>query len=405
MIIIALGVVRCWGALPKGAETNGADFHPVYSNPTPGEIPITGWYAFTEDDIEREWFEKIRGSGVNIALAYLTDTASISKALGVADRTGLKIMLRSPLLDNPKSAYPLIERIRGYKSLAGYLICDEPNANLFGTLRIRRNMVYTMDTTRTVMMNLFPVAPLATLHAASYTDYVLGSIRTVDLPLISYDNYPIYMSDGERTVKNNFYENLQIVSDAARDTGRIFWAFGMVLEHMRYPEATEEDLRFEIFNALAYGAQGIEYYRFMYSPNPRLQAKSAPIMTDGTLTTLWDRMKVVNAEIQGLTDVFLGCRVRKLGHLRSIPEGCGPLIGNAGPFSLIRPGREGVLVSEIENGGRHYVVIVNHDPVYSQRIRLKWKGSLRRVYSNSDIRDFNATTINLPGGGYAIFTY
>ena len=115
-------------------------------------------------------------------------------------------------------------------------------------------------------------------------------------------------------------------------------------------------------------------------------------------------MQTVNREIQSLTDVFLGCRVEEVTHTGDVPQGCARMVSAPYPFRSIRSGRSGVVVSRITNNGRHYVVLVNHDVQRPQNVRLNWRGSLMRVYSNDSIVPQIGRRITLEPAGYAIFT-
>ena len=413
LILMAAGLllaIQCRGQLPKGAETNGATFHPKYVNPTPGQIPIAVWGAVTDKTLNEEWFRNIRGCGANLAISALTDSAAIVRSLELAQKADVGVILFSWAIHNTIKAPALIRAIRGYKSLAGYYLADEPTADKFSSLLAVRNMVYTMDTTHLAYVNLFPIVAPRRIQAASYTDYVTKSVRELDRPIISYDNYPICETDGRITVRSNFYQNLEEVSQVSRSTGRPFWAYGMIKSHLVYPEPTVEHLRYETFNALAYGAQGIQYYRYMVYDSENPDSTIAPAMENGRLTVVWDRLRTINAEIQSYADVFLGATVVNTGHLGTIPEGCTRLTRLPAPFTRIRTGREGVLVSQMVNNGTNYLVITNHSLEETQNIRVDWNGTdrshrVQRVYGDGVTQPIRPGRITLPPAGYIILTY
>lgn len=403
-LLLTVISTQCLGAQPRGAETNGAAFDPVYSNPVPGQMPVMAWNSFPPFRSSLGWFETLRDCGVNISMGETGDTTAIRQALEFAEKAGIKVMLRASQTTHLSQIPDFVRRFRGFKALAGYSIGDEPDASRFSELRELRNSIYTMDTTHLVYLNLLPIVPNSQLKAASYYDYVYDCARQLELPMLSYDMYPIYVKDGVLRVRGDFYQNLEDVRRASLATGRPFWAFGLCMVHAIYPEPTPAHLRFELFNALAYGAQGVQYYAWRsYSPTSPTRSKCA-VEPDGTPTDIYYHMQAVNREIQSLTDVFLGCRVEEVTHTGDVPQGCARMVSAPYPFRSIRSGRSGVVVSRITNNGRHYVVLVNHDVQRPQSVRLNWRGSLMRVYSNDSIVPQTGRRITLEPAGYAIFT-
>ena len=65
------------------------------------------------------------------------------------------------------------------------------------------------------------------------------------------------------------------------------------------PIATEEYLRFEAFNALALGAQGIVYWSYaMQDPNDNGYYQSAVVDKNGNPGPSWNAVKQINKEIK-----------------------------------------------------------------------------------------------------------
>lgn len=110
----------------------------------------------------------------------------------------------------------------------------------------------------------------------------LENLQTLYKPFIwSYDFYPILSKlvnnspTNELDIKyNSFYKYLKFFSRISRKYNSKFWAYAMCMEHYQLkdndkiniehyrPAPSKGELRFEIFNALAFGAQGIVYYQF-----------------------------------------------------------------------------------------------------------------------------------------------
>lgn len=395
--------------LPVGAETDGATFVPRYKNPTPGQMPILMWSATAIDGnklmLTDEWYAGLKELGVNLFTGLAGTDEQCSRMLDMAQKHDLRMFL---LFFGPTPTERVTSRVRkwrNHKGLGGYLPWDEPTALDFPTLRDMRNAIFTMDTTRLVLVNLLPIVPPKVVKTSSYQDYVEKSVRELKLGLLSYDNYPIKLTEGKITVSNTFYENLEIVSSDSRRAGWPFWAFSLVLGHYDYAPPVETDIRFQVFNALAYGAQGIEYWRYTYTNPPNFNSTVAPIDKDGQRTPLWYDVQRVNREIQGLNPVFLGCEVVSKGHVGTVPQGAEALETMPGPLQSVKSGRQGVLVSQIRNQDRNYIVIVNHEPRESQKVKLKFNGDVSQIYPDGKTETRKSGTFRLAPGGYLIFRY
>src|SRR6185437_1527916 len=132
-----------------------------------------------------------------------------------------------------------------------------------------------------------------------------------------------------------------------------------------YPTPTLAHLRVQVFSDLAYGAQVIQYFTYWQAGaanDPTFI--DAPIMRDGKRTVAYDRVKQVNAEIQGLAPAFVGSKVVAVGHIgQTIPQGTHRYKAQA-PIASIKnesAATDGALVSLLEKGDQRFLVVVNRD--------------------------------------------
>ena len=99
------------------------------------------------------------------------------------------------------------------------------------------------------------------------------------------------------------YENLRIVSDACLKTGRDLWIILQV--NSLYPEKwiSEDQLRFQAFSAMAFGARNICWacYTAGWWHNQVLDE-------NGNKTEQYDKLKKVNAEIANIGKEFIKYR-------------------------------------------------------------------------------------------------
>ena len=360
--------------------------NPPYSNPTGDEFPILAWYSVLGDDnITPERYHELREAGVNLSFSHFQHNDEIDKALAACDGTGVKLILTSyELVDSTEAT---IARYKGNPNVAGYFLRDEPTTSAFASLRRFRDRVYNADRDHLVYLNLLPsIVEPAGLEAESYDDYVERFIKEVDIPLVSYDFYPIVNVDDSIFIRDTFFENLEIASRVSQANGRPFWSFCLATQHDPYPMPTAVHLRHEAFSALAYGAQAIEYFTYWTPDSKTWNFRNDPIDKCGRRTAVWYLMRDVNREIHNLTDVFLGAKLEDASHTGAvIPKGTKRLTALPERFTKLEADGEGVLVSQLSNGDKKYVMIVNRDIDHSQSVALGFDGAIHRVLPDGSL--------------------
>lgn len=408
-VVLTEALVICRISGDVKAERAALQEHPdlpKYVNPVGDEFPIMAWFSFNDSaNINRERFLEMRDAGFNIYMALLDDTAMVCQSLRAADGTGVKVLVNCHQLHYLSLIPETVARVKDNPNVAGYFIVDEPPADKFKDMALQRDAIYKADSTHLVFINLFPIVTAKWLKADSYRQYLKEYFDTIRMPLLSYDCYPIEKQDGKLTVKKEFYKNLEEASKICREYKRPFWAFCLSTQHYDYPEPTDGHLRFEAFSALAYGAQGLEYFTYTHPYFSRDKFKNPPIDSLGRKTKVWYRVKKINEEVQGLSSLFLGCDVKGVWHTgRTIPEGTRRLETVPAPFRSIESDGEGIVVSEFTSNGKDYVMLVNRNPERKQRVRLGYDKNPIRVYPGGKLETLGKNSITLPAGGYAIFT-
>lgn len=196
-----------------------------------------------------------------------------------------------------------------------------------------------------------------------------------------------------------------------KDTGRPFWTY--VASNIKYPAvngsfagaATDSALtigrlRFQMFMALAYGAQGICFWNIFFDSYNAYNL--APVDKDGNKTVLFDIIKTVNQEVKAYNSVFCGCSVSNLGvmvnkNVTTQTEGL-PLIKP--PYYVVRSAEFSPstrwLFSMISNAGTMYLVIVNCDYINANNLKMTFienNLTVRKCLGNgifsSPIKTFN----------------
>ena len=263
-------------------------------------------------------------------------------------------------------------------------------------------------------MNLLSLDTRESVIGASFDEYFSRATRELPLQMLSCTFYPIVQRDGEseRRVNGRWYENLEHFSAKARQLRIPLWAFVLTssFHHSTggggYPAPTLSDLRLQIYTNLAYGVQMLQYYT--YSTPKEAPHYEAPIMPDGSRRATYDLIKQVNQEVIKLSGVFVGARVVDVWHTGThLPRGTKALVLPA-PFRRLVTGEGGALVSYLENGGRNYLMVVNHSCVKRLVVEIEADAEVREVDTEACLRGVNwdePRRYELEAGGMRLFAW
>jgi len=249
-----------------------------------------------------------------------------------------------------------VKKFMNHPAVAGYLLQDEPNRADFPKLAAWLKKIKKTDPDHFCYLNLFPnYANEQQLGTKTYEEHVDIFVKEVPVEFISFDHYPI-LGD---SIRANWYENLEIIADAARKAGKPFWAFALSVAHGKYPVPTIAQLRLEIFSDLAYGAQGIQYFTYWTPVDTAWNFNTGPITADGKRTIVYDRIRQVNGELKNIGSLFSGARVISVSHTGDLPQGTHPLTELPKEIIKLTTQGDGAVVSHLEKGDEEYLVIVN----------------------------------------------
>ena len=193
-------------------------------------------------------------------------------------------------------------------------ICDEPGVCSMEFLGEVVRLVDSKCPHTRAHVNLFPnyasvsensaSAKKSQLGTSSYKAYIEEYCRLVPTTFISFDHYPIFKTpERTREFAPRWYGNLKVVADACRRTGRDLWVGTQVNSRPKCPPLTENNLRYQAFSAMAFGAVELTWacWTLGWWDNNLME-------TNGTLTCQYPKLKKVNAEIRALADRYMEFR-------------------------------------------------------------------------------------------------
>jgi hypothetical protein len=318
-------------------------------------MPIIAWYGLQPGSDSLAQYQELAFCGFthNLYPDQYTNYQDLQVALDRAQEAGVKMFVK-PFGD----VNQFIAQFKDHPALEGYFLDDEPKVGEFASLATQVQTIQNLDPNHWCYINLNPT--YGHTDASSYENYVNSFLSTVPVKVLSFDHYPV-TNNG---IRADFYENLEIISAAARKKGIPFWAFARSAawddDYSLLP--TQPQLRYEMFSNLAYGAQGLQYFTYW---SPAYPFWDAPINTMAQRTSTWYLVQSMTKEIQQLAKVFWGAKVVRVGHTGdSIPSGTTQYTPMAPILDLTTTGSDGAVVSELTNGENNYLVVVNRD-IYS----------------------------------------
>lgn len=395
-----------------------------YISPTPGRFPIIAYSPVTDEKIPTKAdFDTLKACGFNCAMT-LFNHDEYYDLMGEIKDLGISFI---PILDN----YTNSRNYDGIKKfitdtrqfmydndipdslIGGYRIKDEPYYKDMDFIGISYNAAKISDPKVMPIVNL-PAQPIgdfrpnAPKHAySSYAGkrdtmllYLNKFYETVHPDVLSYDYYPLVYKSHNQTIELNdsdFYYNLQLFALLSKLKGIPFWAFCQSSnvrfceigkqDYREHPVATENFLRYEAFSALAFGAKGINYWRYSdrrddYSNVAKdgtyMLYFSALTDTLGHREPAWKCAQTVNRDIRKHEQMFLNAqlmsysffdsKLRTKLYIRpsingiSIPE-------YDGPIKIVEVVGKGILLSRIFDGSEN-LAIVNLDPFNPTNVKI-----------------------------------
>ena len=400
---------------PMGAQkyTSGAN-HPFHS-PTPGEITIMAVSPFPPGiQPSKQAFQDLESCGFNLTTSQGT-IDYFKNVFSILGDMKLRYLISNPNFVEKNVRQSYMSAFRGNPHLGGWLLRDEPPFDIWQSLSQQYKEFYTEAPNSFIYVNLVGIIYQQFTGPAKTIPQYLENFQNQFAPALwSYDYYPIYIQNGKLNINSeHFYYDLETFSSMAKKTSRPFWTFcesiGYTTSSYSRPAPTEAYLKFEAYNALAYGAQGIVYWSYaMRNPSGGENYTSALVDLKGRKSKAWFAAQKVNQQIKKFNDVFYECDVKEIRHTGDkIYNGTHKLSGAFGPFSMIRSGSEGVVASRIENNGKTYIVLVNRDVNAKQKVTLELSGTQKVVNLTSPKQDQYAgvteIALTLDKADWAIF--
>lgn len=288
-----------------------------------GEVAIGLWVTPPPAYQTSAHYADIRACGINFVNGFMYNDTDIKKILDMCEANDLKYFASKASVAENIKAYAsqkndallktFINGIKPYAShpaFAGELLMDEPGKPLFDAIADFTGLYERTYKNKLWHVNLFPTYATGGIQAPSYEDYINTWMTTIEPKLMSYDSYPL-LTDGK--IISDYFYNLDFIRAKTAFKKIPFWTFIQTLSIAGTPgvpdkrQPSENDIRWQVWTNLAFGAKGLQYFCYWSPGNGSEQFGNALIDLQGNKTESYGWVKTLNTDIREIGKILLGC--------------------------------------------------------------------------------------------------
>lgn len=434
--------------MPISLPTRMDTVYSPYINPITNNIPLVGigtpngTQQFTESVLK-----EMKDCGLNVAQNILSNDNAILNSLDAAKKTDFKILVRLPLTNLSSSdsiswIYPTSSHWDGLyeswknavnkygqrKEIAGWFIGDEPTLRdfwFYSQCKITIQKVFKTNNwsdcpsilTTLLGDSIYPDRLAGGLNSVSsdeisglnkirnYNDYYTHFYNLFKPSVNNFDIYPCrpeIKGSEDQTGQNAteiiyFFNTLTYFLTIRKKTGIPFWSTVQTCQESDlFLAPSKNTIQYQAFIALAFGAQGLSFWRFSDDSLHSL----APLDKNGNRTSTFFELKEVLKDISYHAGYFIDTTDVE-PYVTNIPnhnpekrqkfEGLNILSFDSTSGELktplafvknikVKSDTAGFVVSKLTySSGTNAIVVVNMDMEKSQRIRLDFSKYVRDV--------------------------
>ena len=288
--------------------------------------PIMYWYG--PPIMDEKAVKEIAAAGFTRVPVEGKDKDDNIRIIELYKKSGIEAMVAdrriTEAINDPKKRENLLKEVvgdyKGFENVKAYYITDEPSCKDFEALGDVRAILGRLDPDREAYINLFPnYANAEQLGVQTYKEHVDLYTDIVKPAIISYDHYHFVgrdleskgsanESDRDRLIREaawntseraGFFDNIEIIRDRSLETKIPFMVIILLVEHGPYRNLSEAEIRWEVFQSLAYGSSRISYFTYgtpNYEENWRYT--NGMVNTEGVLTRHYYEVSRINKDVQ-----------------------------------------------------------------------------------------------------------
>lgn len=336
-----------------------------------------------------------RELGINLGMTSVYDCGKdeykvYASELDEAEKAGMKLIvcdtrtLWKTLQTQGEAAFRKgvqdIRKAYGLRpSVYAFYVGDEPPATDFEDVIRAARIVKEIIPEKEPFVNFFPYLDGPTFRRtvnaqcrADYGEHIKRMVTQGDLPVICYDCYTQCNEDRSTLGLSRYFENLEFYGNLSKQLHKPFWTGLLSLGHWGYRVPTEDDFRWQLSTAAAYGCTGVLWFT-LYTQGER-SCRESPFYG----TTPWERSdtfgrlkRQIYFFMHRFGDKFANSSLLKVmqygEYIAETPSFCADeYIKHVDTVSYHAP----LIVSEFEKqDGKKAIVFVNRSQERSTRVR------------------------------------
>ena len=267
-------------------------------------------------------YAEVAESGIDMVYSFgdTSDPVLMDRVLRAAEKAGVKVMIELGRIVDESGIAANLELVKAtmtYAAVYGYNMYDEPNAALFPILGEQlRQIRAVVGDEKLIMCNLFPNYANATQLGISgerdgmtaYEQYLDRFMSEVGSDILSFDFYPFATDTGKDADKlKAMLTNFSDIALCAAKYQVPAWGFvqNSSWSGMRVPN--DGELRFLSHFHMMFGLESYSYFLYCqpYDVATGEGMFKGMIDYEGNRTEIYDRVKMINEELDGLRGRYL----------------------------------------------------------------------------------------------------
>ena len=375
-------------------------------------LPIMGWWGIPEEKVTVERYREAQQAGFTILMQGASSIEKIYEFLEMAQSAGIKLSVFFPEigLDNMEDA---VARLKDHPALFMWHVKDEPKYKDFEWVADVVRRIDAADGRHPCYVNHIADASTS-MGVPDYAAYMERVLREIKPKLISADFYPCRLADltksipyrdvgNEVYVCPTWYRQLEYLSGLARREHLPLALFACDVAHdvidYLYPVPSIAMLRLQMYSNLAYGARMLQYFTY-WNPSSKTPLKfhESIIREDGTRSPVYDRVRLVNRELQARAFVFMDTELVSVEHTGAeIPIGTRRLVKLPSYVKSLTTPDGGAVVAQFSGLKFDALVVVNRSPVREMQLNIALAPSVVRI-----LEDGSSVSETAYGGIYSV---
>ncbi|WP_176011827.1 hypothetical protein [Victivallis sp. Marseille-Q1083] len=274
----------------------------------------------------KEIFLEMKECGFNIA-GFALSRAELDEihAAGMVAYYCAPELRRMNWADPDTENYPaivekMIAEVGDHPALYGYFLADEPNVRLFANQVKMLELIRQAAPDKHIYVNLLPnYAPLEAIGTQSYREYLDRFIRDYRPERVGLDYYALMQWKDRHQLQGDYWLNLEEAREASLAAGIPLAVCTLAIPHLYYRQPTEDDLYFEVFSALLYGARGLDFFTY-FTLDLDAAFRNGPINEFGRKTPTWYALQNVLSTVHVIADLCSKLQSVRVYHIPLVPE-------------------------------------------------------------------------------------